>query len=158
MDRGLISDDNPDCPDTALKPTAFSTRGYSYEQNLGAPVGLTSPYTLKPSDGSIVNRPESWIPDPSRFIMEYEPPAAPLVCHHSTEHFRPRWYQWHRARAGNEFRDPRLAPSLFYSPIAFMDMHVAIHNFSRSLQSDPYHPFEPTRDWMWYKPKDQPQR
>jgi prepilin-type processing-associated H-X9-DG protein len=73
------------------------------------------------------------------------------VCHHSTEHFRPRWYQWHRARAGNEFRDPRLAPSLFYSPVAFMDGHVAIHNFSKSLQKDPYHPFEETRDWIWYK-------
>jgi prepilin-type N-terminal cleavage/methylation domain-containing protein len=152
MDRGLVSEDCPEHPQTTLKPSAFGTRGYSYEQNLGMPNGLSAPYTLQPVAGSIVGQIEAWVPEPVKFISFHEPPAVPLVCHHTTEHFRPRWYQWHRARAGNEFSDPRLAPSLFYSPIAFMDGHVAIHNFSRSLQKDPYHPFEETRDWVWYKP------
>jgi prepilin-type N-terminal cleavage/methylation domain-containing protein len=150
-DRGLISADCPDHPDTALLPSAYEARGYSYEQNLGAPSGLTAPYTLKKTDGSIVNKPESWIPDPTRFIMLYEPPAVPSVCHHQTEHFRPNWNQWHRGR-GINFADPRLAPALFYSPITYMDGHVEFENFSRSLRDDPYHPFEETRRWMWYKP------
>jgi len=152
LDRGLVSEDCPDHPATTLMPSAFGGRGFSYEQNLGAPIGLTAPYTLQPTAGSIVNKPESWITDPSRFIMEFEPPAIPQVCHHGAEHFRPQWYQWHRARLGNAFLDPRLAPALFYSPASFADLHVAIHNFSRSLRTDPYHPFEPTRDWMWYQP------
>jgi prepilin-type N-terminal cleavage/methylation domain-containing protein len=150
-DRGLISADCPDHPSTTLMPSAYETRGFSYEQNFGLPSGLSAPYTLKRPDGSILNRPESWIPDPTRFIMLYEPPAAPYVCHHTSEHFRPRWTQWHRAR-GNNFRDPRLAPSQFYSPVTFMDGHVKLENFSRALQIDPYHPFEETREWMWYKP------
>jgi hypothetical protein len=92
------------------------------------------------------------LPEPVRFISFYEPPAVPQVCHHASEHFRPMWYQWHHARAGNQFRDPRLAPSLFYSAVAFMDGHAGMYNFSRSLKTDPYHPFEETRNWMWYKP------
>ena len=150
-DRGMDSADCPDHPETTLLPTASGTRGFSYEQNLGDPIGFTSPYTLRPTAGSIVNKPESWIPEPTKFIMWYEPPAVPQVCHHSSEHLRPTWYQWHRGR-GRSFADPRLAPSLFYSPVVFMDGHVATLNFSRSLQNDPYHFAEETRDWMWYKP------
>lgn len=151
MDRGMISADCPDHPQTDLLPSAYGARGFSYEQNLGAPVGLTSPYTLQPSAGSIIGKSEAWIPQPTKFIMLYEPPAAPQVCHHEAEHLRPRWYQWHRGR-GRDFRDPRLAPALFYSPVAFMDLHVSMLNFSKSLRTDPYHPFEETKDWMWYKP------
>jgi prepilin-type N-terminal cleavage/methylation domain-containing protein len=150
-DKGLNSADCPDHPDTTLLPTAFSTRGFSYEQNLGQPIGLTKPYTLKPDAGSIVGKLESWIPEPTRFIMWYEPPAVPQVCHHSSEHLRPTWYQWHRGR-GRSFPDPRLAPALFYSPVVFMDGHVRVLNFSPSLRNDPYHFAEETKDWMWYKP------
>jgi prepilin-type N-terminal cleavage/methylation domain-containing protein len=151
LDRGMVSDDCPDHPQTTLLPSCFSTRGYSYEQNLGRPIGLAAPYTLRRVAGTIENQIEGYVPDPVRFISFYEPPAAPQVCHHTSEHFRPRWYQWHRGR-GRSFLDPRLAPSLFYSPVAFIDGHAAIHNFSRSLKTDPYHPFEETRDWIWYKP------
>jgi prepilin-type N-terminal cleavage/methylation domain-containing protein len=151
MDRGMINADCPDHPETTLLPTVFGARGFSYEQNLGEPVGLRKPYTVRPTAGSIVGKIESWIPEPTRFIMWYEPPAVPQVCHHSTEHFRPRWYQWHRGR-GRDFLDPRIAPALFYSPVVFMDGHVKLHNFSRSLRDDPYHFAEETKDWMWYKP------
>jgi prepilin-type processing-associated H-X9-DG protein len=68
------------------------------------------------------------------------------------EHFRPRWYQWHRNRGKTEFRDPRLAPGLFYAPILFADGHAALHNFTRSLTTDPYFFAEETKDWIWYKP------
>jgi prepilin-type N-terminal cleavage/methylation domain-containing protein len=156
MDRGLNSADCDDHPETTLLPSAFGTRGFSYQQNLGQPIGLSAPYTLKKRAGSILGKTEAWIPQPVRFIMWHEPPAVPQVCHHSTEHFRPTWYQWHRGR-GHDFADPRLAPALFYSPIAFMDGHVVLHNFSAVLRTDPYHPFEETKDWMWYKPaEDQP--
>jgi prepilin-type N-terminal cleavage/methylation domain-containing protein len=150
-DRGMISDDCAQHPQTTLLPSAWQTRGFSYEQNFGEPVGLSSPYTLQPTAGSILGQSEAWIPQPTKFIMAYEPPAVPQVCHHPQEHFRPRWYQWHRAR-GTQYRDPRLAPALFYSVVVFMDGHVELHNFSKSLMTDPYHFAEETRNWMWYKP------
>lgn len=151
MDRGLVNADCPDHPETELLPSAFATRGFSYEQNLGSPSGLSSPYTLTPTAGSIVGKSEAWVTQPTKFIMFYEPPAVPQVCHHGAEHFRPRWYQWHRGR-GRDFLDPRLAPALFHSPTVYMDLHVKMNNFSKSLRTDPYHPFEETKDWMWYKP------
>ena len=154
-DKGKISEDCADHPQTTLLPSCWSTRGYSYEFNGGSPVGLKLPYTRKPVAGGISDKPEGWVPDPSRFILMYEPPAAPQVCHHIPEHFRPHWYQWHRSRAKIEILDPRLAPGLFYSPILFVDGHVGFFNFTKSLCADPYFPFEETKDWIWYKPADQ---
>jgi hypothetical protein len=155
-DRGKISEDCPEHPQTTLLPSCWATRGYSYEFNDGSPVGLRLPYTQKAVAGSILGKPESWVPDPSRFILMYEPPAAPQACHHPTEHFRPRWYQWHRNRSKTEFLDPRFGPALFYSPILFVDGRCAMFNFTRSLCTDPYYPFEETKDWMWYKPVEGP--
>jgi prepilin-type N-terminal cleavage/methylation domain-containing protein/prepilin-type processing-associated H-X9-DG protein len=151
-DKGKISVDCNEHPDSTLLPSCWATRGYSYEFNDGLQIGLKIPSTRKPIAGLIVGRPESWVPDPARFILMYEPPAVPQVCHHVTEHFRPRWYQWHRNRGKTDFLDPRLAPALFYSPILFMDGHVAMMNFTRSLTVDPYYPFEETPDWIWYIP------
>jgi hypothetical protein len=36
-----------------------------------------------------------------------------------------------------------------------VDGHTAVHNFSTALAADPYHPYEPTQDWIWYKPDDE---
>jgi prepilin-type processing-associated H-X9-DG protein len=47
--------------------------------------------------------------------------------------------------------DPRFAPRPFLSPILFVDGHAAFHDFSRSLTENPYYPYEPTKDWIWYK-------
>ncbi len=151
-DKGKISEDCLEHPETTLLPSCWETRGYSYQLNSGFPVGLRLPFTRKQVAGAIYGRPEQWVRDPARFILMYEPPAVPQVCHHPIEHFRPRWYQWHRNRSKTEFRDPRLAPALFYSPILFVDGHCAVFNFSKSLRTDPYYPFEETKDWMWYKP------
>lgn len=152
MDRGMLSADCADHPSTSLMPSAWSTRGFSYEQNLGYPIGLRAPYTRQPVADSIIGHSDDWIPDPSRFINMHEPPAVPQTCHHESSHVDPTWYQWHRNRGKTNFKDPRLGPAVFWSPVVFMDGHAAMHNFSRSLQTDPYFFSEPTKDWIWYKP------
>jgi prepilin-type N-terminal cleavage/methylation domain-containing protein len=149
MDKGKISEDCHSHPETTLLPSCWETRGYSYEMNSGAPVGLPIPATRKANAGSIFDNQEIWIPDPTRFILFYEPPASPQVCHGGL--FPPQWYQWHWNRGNTRFLDPRLAPGLFYSPILFLDGHSRTINFTKSLCTDPYYPFEETRDWMWYK-------
>ena len=63
------------------------------------------------------------------------------------------WYQWHFLRGSSDIEDPQTARQEFISPIAFVDGHVAQHNFSKSLSTDPYFPYEPTKDWIWYKPR-----
>jgi hypothetical protein len=56
-------------------------------------------------------------------------------------------------RGPSDIYDPQTARQEFISPIAFVDGHVAQHNFSKSLATDPYYPYEPRKDWVWYKPK-----
>ncbi len=150
MDKGKISEDCHAHPQTTLLPSCWETRGFSYELNTGFPNGLPIPSTLKPVADGLFGKDEGWVPETSRFILFYEPPAVPQVCHLGL--FLPRWYQWHRGRGKADFLDPRLAPSLFYSPILFADGHGKFLNFTKALCTDPYYPFEETQDWIWYKP------
>lgn len=151
-DKGKISEDCHDHPDVTLLPSCWETRGFSYEFNTGYENGLPIPATIKDVAGSPVGHSEGWVPDPARFIQFYEPPAAPQVCHASPPLFDPRWYQWHRGMYRVDFLDPRLAPPRFFSPIGFVDGHAQFFNFTKALTTDPYYPFEETKDWIWYKP------
>jgi prepilin-type N-terminal cleavage/methylation domain-containing protein/prepilin-type processing-associated H-X9-DG protein len=153
MDKGKVSEDCHRHPGQTLLPSCWETRGFSYEMNLGDPDGLPIPSTRKPIAGTIDGKVEGWIPDTTRFILFYEPPASPQVCHKRPPLFKPRWYQWHRNRVKTDFLDPRLAPALFYSPILFVDGHAQILNFTKALCADPYYPFEETKDWIWYVPQ-----
>jgi len=153
MDKGKVSEDCHEHPDQTLLPSCWETRGYSYEMNLGNPEGqgLPIPSIRHPLAGSIGRKSESWIRDTSRFLLFYEPPASPQVCHADPRLFEPRWYQWHRNRGKTDFLDPRLAPGRFYSPVLFLDGHGAVFNFTKALCTDPYYPFEETKDWVWYQ-------
>lgn len=154
VDRGKISEDCHDHPSQTLLPSCWETRGFSYEMNIGLPNGLPIPSTLKPVAGNLIGKTEGWVSDSTRFILMFEPPASPQVCHAAPPLFEPRWYQWHRYRGRSEFTDPRLAPALFFSPVLFLDGHAKFFDFTRSLCTDPYYPFEETKDWVWYKPEE----
>jgi prepilin-type N-terminal cleavage/methylation domain-containing protein len=155
-DKGKISEDCHLHPETTLLPSCWETRGFSYEMNVGLPVGLPMEPTLRTNAGNVIGHPDSWVPDPARFIQFYEPPATPQVCHASPPLFEPRWYQWHRGLYRVDFLDPRLAPPRFFSPIGFVDGHAQFLNFTKALTTDPYYPFEENKDWMWYKPLPPP--
>ena len=158
-DKGKISEDCPAHPDVTLLPSCWETRGFSYQMNIGAPPAyLTLPATKYPVATLLTHVSEASVPDTTRFILYYEPPAVPQVCHHSPEHFRPRWYQWHRNRGKTDFLDPRQAPGLFFAPTLLLDGHAKVFNFTRALCTDPYYPCEETRDWMWYIPQQVTQR
>jgi prepilin-type N-terminal cleavage/methylation domain-containing protein len=151
-DKGKVSEDCHVHPMVTLLPSCWETRGFSYEMNVGAPDGLPIPATRREVEAAVIGKDEAWVPDPVRFILFYEPPATPQVCHAQPPLFKPRWYQWHRFIGRSDFLDPRLAPGLFYSPILFVDGHAKVLNFTKALCTDPYYPFEETRDWIWYKP------
>jgi prepilin-type N-terminal cleavage/methylation domain-containing protein len=147
-DQGVTVQDC-DCVDP-LKSN-WEDIGCSYYYNAGGLTKLTTPGTLEPEADPIygvAGKPESWVPDPSRYIIVHEPPARPWGCPG-----RPvAWYQWHRNKGHSVFGDPTVAPPLFLSPILFADGHSKMINFSKSLQNDPKHPYEPTSEWIWYKP------
>jgi len=74
----------------------------------------------------------------------YEPPARPdYYCYH-----------WHFSRSPTDvaFEDLKSDGQRFISPILFVDGHTARHDFTRAIKGDPSYPFEPTKDWVWYKP------
>ncbi len=166
MDKGKFSVHCHLHPNNTLMPSCWQTRGFSYEMNLGLPSGLQRQSTRLRPAGSIVGHTEAFAPNPTKFILFFEPPAKPQTCLctfpgsrctpsetlSDIPLFPPKWYQWHRNRGRTIFTDPRLAPALFYSPIAFLDGHAEFLNFSKSLRADPRYPFEETRQWVWYKP------
>jgi len=89
---------------------------------------------------------EGWVPDPARFILRYEPPAMGYA----------HYYLWHYARGATTVTPDQLSQDdqKFISPILFIDGHSASHDFTQALTANPLFPLEPTKDWMWYKPKD----
>lgn len=64
------------------------------------------------------------------------------------------WAQWHRNRGKTSFKDPLIAPDLFWSSTAFVDGHAEILDFTKSITTDPYYPYEETDKWIWYQPRD----
>lgn len=140
------------CPcNTRWKPSDWACVGCSYQYNAG---GLTflvgGGFRQKPEDQEhgLAGKAENWVPSPSLYILLHEPPARLYGC--PPDH--PMWYQWHFVRGPVDIDDPTTARQEFISPIAFVDGHAAQHNFSKSLSVDPLFPYEPTKNWIWYKP------
>lgn len=141
------------CENPPLKPSNWETLGCSYQYNAGLLTYLSGGgFRRTPADPleGMADKPESWVPSPVHYILMHEPPARLYGCAGSP----PEWYQWHFAQGPTDVRDPQAARQQFYSPVLFVDGHTAVHNFSRALSADPYYPYEPTENWVWYKPAD----
>ena len=144
-------------PPPAAKPSMWGTIGCSYLFNAGLdaptdPTRLPTNITLRASSGTLPNKPEQFVAQPSRFLLVTEPTARPvgrLVTPVIVIYY---WAQWHRRYARTDFTDPTIAPRMFVSPALFVDGHAGVYDFSDSVMNDPYFPFEPTKDWLWYEP------
>ena len=150
-DKGVPSQVCADCPQ--MQDTKWAELGCSYNYNTGSFTRLARETTkvrdADPQEG-IAGKTEGWEQDPSRHLLVFEPPARPWGCVGSTA----VWVQWHRARGKHWFTDPVAAPPQFFSPALFPDGHAAFLNFSPSLQREPEYPYEPAREWVWYRPED----
>ncbi|MEQ2007424.1 MAG: type II secretion system protein [Limisphaerales bacterium] len=163
MDKGHFGD--LDYPHQAYdaKPSLWQSSGCSYSYNAGYPAprdpSRSPPLpqaTLQRPAGALPGKSDAWVRDPSRFILMNEPPAQPqgkvisidplIVIYY--------WTQWHRNRGITDFRDPTIAPRMFVSPVLFVDGHAAVHDFSQSVMTDPFYPYEETKDWIWYQPRN----
>ena len=151
VDKGQILYACVLCTFHPLKPSDWETLGCSYQYNAGGLAYLRGGGFKKPPEderNGLAGKNESWVPSPTRYILLHEPPARLYGC----EGIPPIWHQWHFLRSQSDIGDPQTARQEFISPIAFVDGHVAQHNFSKELSTDPYFPYEPTKDWIWYKP------
>jgi prepilin-type N-terminal cleavage/methylation domain-containing protein/prepilin-type processing-associated H-X9-DG protein len=139
-----------DPPAPPLKPSNFQMIGCSYQYNAGMITHLRGGgFRRVPDDptNGLALKLESWVTDPVRYILMHEPPARIYDCPDV-----PFWHQWHYSRRFTDIRDPVYARQRFISPVLFVDGHVGVHNFSKALSEDPYYPYEPTKDWVWYQP------
>ncbi len=134
-----------------IRPSNYEALGSSYHYNAGGlPVPQGGGFRTPPADpwDGLAGKPESYVSQPVRHILLHEPPARPYARPDGTLF----WYQWHRHAGRYEFQDPAFAGGRFVSPILFVDGHAATHNFTRALTVNPFYPYEPTADWMWYEP------
>jgi prepilin-type N-terminal cleavage/methylation domain-containing protein len=137
-----------------LKPTCWESAGCSYEYNFCTP-GFPYYRTLYPLENGydcIPGQTTSWVPNPSLFILVHEPPARsyPVVGGPPPVIF----VHWHYHSGSTDIPRAEIAADgqQFISPILFVDGHAAQHDFTGVIKADPDFIYEPTADWIWYKP------
>jgi len=106
------------------KPSNYESLGCSYRLN----AGLWSDTVLPAADAgaNLAAKKESWVPDPSRFILMHEPSAYSYA----------NYYHWHYARGPTTVTWNQLPDDgqKFISPILFVDGHAASHDFTHVLK------------------------
>jgi type II secretory pathway pseudopilin PulG len=141
-------------PTILLKPRVWDLIGCSYCYNSELP-----PFHRFPAAGELVDggtrHMTAWVPNPSLFILTYEPPASAGLIK-VDDVWMNQFQHWHYCSAPIDWTDtPQVRlpsdPYKFISPIGFVDGHAAVHDFTRAIRSDPTYPMETTKDWTWYK-------
>jgi prepilin-type N-terminal cleavage/methylation domain-containing protein len=140
-------------PPILLKPTAWEVGGCSYFYNSEPPPLLPRLQLEGILLSPLSPKKYGWVPNPSLFILTYEPPAAALLT--KVDGVLMNLFQhWHYCSAPIDWTDtPQVRlpsdPYKFISPIGFVDGHAAVHDFTRAIRSDPQYPMEATKDWIW---------
>ena len=137
-----------------LAPSLFYVSGCSYRFSSGG--GWK--YTRHRVEGTLFGKTISWVANPSKFILLFEPPAMPTwkiignLCFQRAVEFK-YYFHWHFYTGKTTILQTELAydTQKFISPILFADGHAASYDFSRSLKTDPQYPAEETKDWIWYQ-------
>jgi prepilin-type N-terminal cleavage/methylation domain-containing protein len=130
------------------KPSDYESIGCSYRYNAfiyNGSLAITKTRTPPADpDYNIGGKKESWVPNPSLFIIMHEPPAIP---------YEDQFYHWHYARGKTSLTRDQLKTDAqkFISPIGFVDGHAAECNFTQTVTNA--YPIEPTAQWIWYKEK-----
>jgi prepilin-type N-terminal cleavage/methylation domain-containing protein len=132
-------------------PTVFDNLGNSYcfNGNLGY-----NDYYSNLADSPVYNlgaKKESWVTDPSRFIMMHEPAAYPWFNGSTVE-----FIQWHgSSNPGKNFTAATIkgARDKLVAPVLFVDGHCQQCDFTAIIKKNPLRGLEPCPDWMWYKPR-----
>jgi prepilin-type N-terminal cleavage/methylation domain-containing protein len=126
--------------------SAYEKVGTSYKYNENLWGGELTRLPRKDPDQGIGGKSESWLSEPSRYILLHEPPATPVQDG--------QWFYffWHYARGPNTVFNLGRAKDRSISPVLFADGHTAVYDFTTAIRSNPSYPFEPTADWYWYEP------
>ena len=94
---------------------------------------------------------ESWVPDPTRFIMFHDMAVYPWEQNGTVE-----VSQWHNtARAGKIWNTTTVKsnPEKMVGTIGFVDGHAQLCDFSPTFKKDLARGLESGKNYLWYKPK-----
>jgi prepilin-type N-terminal cleavage/methylation domain-containing protein len=135
-----------------FNPTTFDCLGLSYRFNGYLPNGYyqTSGVAQDPAYNLGLKR-ESWVPEPSRFIIIHEAGVYPWSFSGGND---VEITHWHRASSpGKVFTDRTIVsdPDRVVSPVLFVDGHSQQCDFTDVIKGNPFRGLEPGKDWMWYK-------
>ena len=142
------------------QPSCWEALGCSYMYNTPYGYWLTR-ISMEDRLNGVAGKNESWVPSPTLYILMNEPPARSFYPTTGSQTPRVIFTHWHyyygthhpaSVWIGDVPKDGRK----FRAPTLFVDGHVASHDFTQNIKADPYYPFEPSRDWIWYKPKRAP--
>jgi len=143
-DRGL------DSPAFKVKPTPYEVVGASYRFNwyLFGDYQNASLRIAEDPYYNLAGKKESWVSEPSRFIMTHEVSTYPWA-----DGFVAQWH--YSANPGKMFNPAGLKTSRdkLVAPILFVDAHARQCDFTKTFKENPTRMLEPGKDWMWYKPR-----
>ena len=122
----------------------FRTIGTSYGYN-HAPWSRTKEPAEDPDNGLAEKR-YSWVPQPARHILLFEPPALP----YELDVPEPVYVLWHHNVGNSTVHSPSEIRQKVVAPILFVDGHASVFDFTATVKSQ--WPAEPTANWVWYKP------
>jgi len=143
VDNGLRDTRQP------IEPSCFKVVGSSYRLNWG--LGEDYVGVADDPDYNLAGKKESWVLEPSRFIMFHEAATYPW--------YDPAAYdgvaQWHySATPGKMVPISKLKADKdkLIAPVDFVDGHADQINFTKIFQQNPMRALEPGPNWTWYKP------
>jgi prepilin-type N-terminal cleavage/methylation domain-containing protein len=95
---------------------------------------------------------ESWVPEPSRFILMYDMGVYPYPMNSAAINIT----QWHNTPSPGKVWNPKTiqgAPGRFVGAIGFVDGHAQLCDFSSTIKKNLARGLDPGKDFMWYKPR-----
>jgi prepilin-type N-terminal cleavage/methylation domain-containing protein len=126
----------------------FDVIGSSYVYNTSLWVVATRKQLADPIMG-LALKPESWILDPSRYVLMHDQPALPNNLDSSS----PIINYSHFAHAPFTVRDFRQMTQKSIASILLVDGHAISRDFRPFILTDTTHLAEPTAEWVWYRSK-----
>ncbi|HAB16165.1 MAG TPA: hypothetical protein DCE44_06920, partial [Verrucomicrobiales bacterium] len=131
-----------------LRPTAFDAGGCSYRLNAYLPDNYVNAGLAVDPIYNIAGKKESWVTEPSRFIVIHELAAYPFDDNGTI-----KVTLWHgAANPGKSLNAARGIPGKAVAPVLFVDGHSQQCDFTANILRNPQRGLEPGNDWMWYKP------
>jgi hypothetical protein len=134
-----------------MRPTAFASIGCSYRFNMYLQDDYFTAGVAEDPEFNLAGKKESWVPEPSRFIMMHEFAAYPF--HQPGGDFTVT--AWHGASNPGKMLSVssiKLGRDKLVAPTLFVDGHAQQCDFTVNILRNPRRALEPGKDWMWYKP------